>query len=203
MGTYTYGQTELDHLRKRDKKLGTAIDRIGMIEREVMPDTFTALVYNVASQQISAKAVETVWARMADRFGEITPGTIAGASEEEIQQCGMSRRKAGYIRGIGEAVAGGSLDLVGLSRRSDDEIIARLTALKGVGTWTAEMILIFSMCRPDVVSENDLAIRRGMTMLYGIDELTREAFDRYRKRYSPYGTVASLYLWEISHKTDW
>lgn len=198
-----YGPTELDYLKKRDKQLWDAIDRIGMIEREVMPDIFAALVYNVASQQISAKAVETVWARMVDRFGEITSESVSGATQDEIRQCGMSMRKAGYIRGIGAAVADGSLDLAGLSRLPDDKVIERLTALPGIGTWTAEMILIFSMCRPDVVSEKDLAIRRGMMMLYGIDTLSREAFFRYRKRYSPYGTVASLYLWEISHRKDW
>ena len=87
------------------------------------------------------------------------------------------------------------LDPDGLRELPDDEVIARLVALNGVGIWTAEMILIFSMERPDVVSWGDLAIRRGMMKLYGIGTLDRAAFDRYRKRYSPYGSVASLYLW--------
>ncbi|MDD1703531.1 MAG: DNA-3-methyladenine glycosylase [Methanoregula sp.] len=200
MGIFRYGRTELDHLRLRDKKLGSAIDEIGMIEREVTPDLFTALVASVASQQISAKAAETVWARMEDRFGAITPETIASATVEEIQQCGMSTRKAGYIKGIGVAVTEGSLDLPGLRDLPDGEIIARLSALNGVGTWTAEMILIFSMGRPDVVSWDDLAIRRGMMKLYGTTTLDKAQFGQYRKRYSPYGSVASLYLWEISHR---
>jgi len=77
-------------------------------------------------------------------------------------------------------------------------VIKRLVSLPGVGVWTAEMMLIFSLQRPDVVSWGDYGIRKGMMKLYGLDELTREQFDKYRKRYSPYGSVASLYLWEIA-----
>lgn len=200
MHTFRYGMTEISHLRKRDRKLGVAIDETGMIRRNVIPDIFSALVMSITSQQISAKAAETVWRRLEERFGAITPETIAAADAASIQQCGMSMRKAGYIKGIGEAVADGRLDPGGLRELSDDEVIARLSALNGVGIWTAEMILIFSMERPDVVSWGDLAIRRGMMKLYGIEILDRAAFDRYRKRYSPYGSVASLYLWEISHR---
>jgi len=200
MHTFRYGETEINHLKKRDRKLGAAITEIGMIERDVIPDLFTALVASVASQQISAKAAETVWRRMEERLGTITPSSIAGATPEEIQQCGMSMRKAGYIKGIGEAVTNGSLDLAGLHELSDDDVIARLSALSGVGIWTAEMLLIFSMERPDVLSWGDLAIRRGMMQLYGKSSIDRAAFERYRKRYSPYGSVASLYLWEISHR---
>jgi len=200
MQIFRYGSTEIDHLRARDKKLSQAIDEIGMIERRVIPDIFTALVASVASQQVSAKAAETVWGRMEKRFGTITPDTIAAATAEEIQQCGMSMRKAGYIKRIGDAVAGGDPDLATLPGLADEEVIARLTALNGVGVWTAEMMLIFSMQRPDVVSWGDLAIRRGMMRLYGKETLDRAAFDRYRRRYSPYGSVASLYLWAISHR---
>jgi DNA-3-methyladenine glycosylase II len=200
MHIFRYGSTETDHLRKRDKKLGQAIDEIGMIERPATPDLFIALIASVASQQVSAKAAETVWKRMEQRFVTITPETITAAAAEEIQQCGMSMRKAGYIKGIGDAVADGSLDLAGLYSLSDDEVITRLTALNGVGVWTAEMLLIFSIERPDVVSWGDFAIRRGMMRLYGRETLNRAQFERYRKRYSPFGSVASLYLWEISHR---
>ena len=200
MHTFRYGTAEISHLKKRDKKLGATIDEIGMVHRTVTPDLFTALIASVASQQISAKAAETVWARMEGRFGTITPATIAVASTEEIQQCGMSQRKAGYIRGIAEKVVDGDLDLDGLRQLPDDEVITRLSALNGVGVWTAEMLLIFSMERPDVLSWGDLAIRRGMMRLYGIEMIDRARFDRYRKRYSPCGSVASLYLWEISHR---
>lgn len=200
MQIFRYGPAEISYLTKRDRKLGDAISEIGRIERPVMPDLFEALVAGIASQQISAKAATTVWRRMEERFGRVSPETIAAAPADEIQQCGISMRKAGYIKRIGETVAGGSLSLDQLKTAPDEEVIARLTALSGVGIWTAEMLLIFSMERPDVVSWGDLAIRRGMMRLYGLGTLDREAFERYRRRYSPFGSVASLYLWEISHR---
>jgi 3-methyladenine DNA glycosylase/8-oxoguanine DNA glycosylase len=199
---FRYDCNATHHLKKRDKRLGAAIDEIGFIEREVTPDLFEALVAAIAGQQISAKAATTVWKRMVVRFGAITPETIASATTDDIRLCGMSLRKAGYIKGIGNAAASGSLDLKALHRLSDGEVIDRLTALNGVGRWTAEMLLIFSMERQDVVSFYDLAIRRGMMRLYGKDTIDRATFERYRKRYSPYGSVASLYLWEISHRDE-
>ena len=129
---------------------------------------------------------------------DITPRNIAHAEVASLQQCGLSMRKAGYIKGIGEAVFCGELNLSAFRDMPDDEIVKELSSLHGIGIWTAEMLLIFSLCRPDVVSWGDLAIRRGMINLYGLKELTKEQFDRYRKRYSPYGSVASLYLWELS-----
>ncbi|HOS68838.1 MAG TPA: DNA-3-methyladenine glycosylase 2 family protein [Bacillota bacterium] len=198
MHIFEYGQKEIDYLRKKDKKLGAAIDRIGMIKREVTPDTFAALVSSIVSQQISSKAADTVWNRLGLLLGTITPESIAKAEISEIQACGMSARKAGYIKGAAEAALSGQVDFNALHTLSDEEIIKKLSSLRGVGVWTAEMLLIFSLCRPDVVSFKDLAICRGMMNLYGIKEISREKFERYRKRYSPYGSVASLYLWALS-----
>lgn len=200
MRIFNYGQKEIDYLRKKDKKLCSAIDRIGRIEREVIPDLFTALVNSIVGQQISAKAAETVWNRVTGKLGEITPGTIAEIPADRIQQCGLSHRKVQYIKGIGQAVLDGRIDLELLKRSEDAGVISCLSSLNGIGKWTAEMLLIFSMERPDVVSWGDLAIQRGMMKLYGLKTLTKEQFDRYAKRYSPYGTVASLYLWEISRE---
>ena len=198
MEYFTYGETEIAHLKKRDKKLGAAIDSIGMIEREVTPDLFHALIFSVVGQQISSKAARTVCARLCDRIPELLPAHLAAAGVDDIQQCGMSLRKAAYIKGIAEAVHTGGLDLAALAALSDKEIVARLSALNGIGEWTAEMLLIFCLRRPDVVSWGDLAIRRGMMRLYNLRKLDREKFERYRKRYSPHGTVASLYLWALS-----
>jgi DNA-3-methyladenine glycosylase II len=200
MQYYTYGQTETDYLKRKDSELGAIIDATGMIRREVIPDLFAALINNIVSQQISAKAAVTVYTRIQERFGGITPETIAAASCEEIQKCGISMRKAGYIHNIGVVVHQQDLDLSALSSLPDDEVIRRLSSLSGVGRWTAEMLLIFSMERPDVVSWDDLAIRRGMMAVYGLTDLTKEQFERYRQRYSPYGTVASLYLWAAAHQ---
>lgn len=198
MPLFRYGNMELDHLKRKDKKLAAAIERIGAIECGIIPDLFTALINNIVGQQISNAASATVWNRMKDRFGEITPERLGSATLDEVQQCGLSFRKAGYIKEAGRAVAEGEIDLSALPDLPDAEVIRQLSSLRGVGEWTAEMMLIFSMERPDVVSRGDLAIRRGMMTLYGRKTLDNDAFGRYARRYSPFGSVASLYLWEIA-----
>jgi len=198
MPVFRYGSTELDHLKRKDKKLAAAIERIGTIECEIIPDLFTALISNIVGQQISNAASATVWGRMKERFGEITPARLDSAALEEVQQCGLSFRKAGYIKEAGRAVAAGEIDLSSLAALPDGDVIRRLSSLRGVGEWTAEMLLIFSMERPDVLSRGDLAIRRGMMTLYGRKTLDDDAFGRYARRYSPFGSTASLYLWEIA-----
>jgi len=195
---FKYGETEINYLKKKDKKLSVAIERIGIIEREVTPDLFTALVSSIVSQQISNKAASTVWGRLCNLLGDINPKSIIEADVAEIQKCGMSVRKATYIKNIGEKVYSCELNIEEFHNLSDSDIIQKLSALHGIGVWTAEMLLIFSMERPDVVSWGDLAIRRGMCNLYHHKELTKTQFDRYKKRYSPYGSVASLYLWALS-----
>lgn len=195
---FQYGETETEHLRKKDKKLGAAIERIGPIQREVDEDLFHALVSSIISQQISTKAAITIKGRLLEQLGEITPSTIARAHMADIQKCGMSMRKAGYVKGISEAVNSGEIDIDGLHALPDEDVIAKLTALHGVGVWTAEMMLLFSLQRPDIVSWGDLAIRRGMMNVYGLKVLTKADFEKYRKRYAPYGSTASLYLWACS-----
>jgi DNA-3-methyladenine glycosylase II len=194
---FEYGLKETDYLKSVDQTLGDAIKRMGKVEREVIPDLFAALVYAIVGQQISVKAAHTIWSRIQQRFGEITPQAIASVLMEEIQQCGLSTRKAGYIKSVGETVMRGEFNLMELYELPDDEVIKRLSALQGIGVWTAEMLLLNSMERPDIVSWGDIAIRRGMMNLYGLTNITKEQFETNKKRYSPYGSVASIYLWKL------
>lgn len=196
--SFVYDQKAVAYLKQVDPILGEAMNRLGMVEREVIPDLFAALIYSIIGQQISIKAVHTIWHRMQDRLAEITPQTITAATVEEIQQCGLSMRKAGYIKSISETVLCGDLDLRGLCELPDAEVIKRLSSLHGIGVWTAEMLLLNSMERPDVVSWGDIGIRRGMMNLYGLTEITKEQFEQYKKQYSPYGSTASIYLWKLS-----
>lgn len=195
---FRYGQAEIDHLKRRDRKLGGAIDAIGTIGREIRPDPFTALVMSIAGQQISNKAARAIRGRLETLFGDVTPERVAAVEVAEMQKCGLSGRKAEYIRGIADAALRGEISFSRLKDMADEEIIDTLSSLRGIGVWTAEMLLLFSLCRPDVVSWGDGAIRRGMMNLYGLKNLSKEQFQRYRKRYSPYGSVASLYLWALS-----
>ena len=198
MAIFAYGNVEIDYLKKRDKTLGAAIDTIGAIQREVNPDLFSALVRAIVGQQISSKAQATIWGRMKNSFGEITPQSILACTEAELQSCGITFRKVFYIRGAAEMVRDGKLDIGTLHLKSDEEVCTELSRLDGVGTWTAEMLMLFSMQRQDILSCGDLAILRGMRMLYRHRKVTRELFEKYRRRYSPYGSVASLYLWAIA-----
>jgi DNA-3-methyladenine glycosylase II len=198
MPYFEYGQKEIDHLKKKDKKLGAAIERIGMIERETKPDVFLAMVDSIISQQISSKAADTVLERLCGLLGDVTAARIAATETGLIQQCGMTMKKAGYIKNLAAVVQAGELDLHELRALPDAEVIKKLVTLDGIGVWTAEMLLLFALKRPDVVSYGDLAIRRGMMNLYGLKDLPKARFERYRKRYSPYGSVASLYLWKLA-----
>lgn len=198
MGYFQYGQKEVEYLKGKDKKLSAAIDRIGLIEREVTPEPFKALVFSIIAQQVSKKAAITVWNRFCELVGEVTPENIMKTDEQYIQKCGMTMKKVSYIKGIANSAISGEIDFNKLNSLTDEEIIKKLSSLHGVGVWTAEMLLIFSLNRPNVVSYKDLAICRGMMNLYGLKTLTKEQFDKYKRRYSPYGSVASLYLWELS-----
>lgn len=196
---FVYGHEATDYLKAKDKRLAEAIDRIGMIRRAVIPDLFSALVHSIIGQQISTKAHETLWARFIDRMGyPLIPSQIDAMSEAEIQQFGTTFRKAGYIKNMAHKVVTKELDIEALNDMDDEQVCEKLSELDGIGRWTAEMIMIFSMQRPDVVSYGDLAIRRGMCMLYHHRKLDTAKFLRYRRRYSPYGSVASLYLWAIA-----
>ena len=188
----------LAFLKRKDKRLGALIERLGPIRHEVEPDLFTALIDSIIAQQISGHAARAVSERLRAALGAVTPEAIAAADPSVIQQCGLSGRKVGYVRGIAQAALSGALDWESLRQAPDDELIRILSSLDGIGVWTAEMLMFFSLCRPDVLSWGDLGIRRGMALLYGDRELTRERFERRRKRYAPYGSVASLYFWALA-----
>lgn len=195
---FEYGDREINYLKSRDKLLAWAIDKIGHIHREVDSDLFSSVIHSIISQQISSSAQATVWKRLLNLVGFVDPVTICDRDREQLQECGMTFRKADYIKDFAEKVMNNQFDLDALNSLPDDEVIKKFTDLKGVGIWTAEMIMIFCMQRPDIVSFGDLGIHRGMRMLYNKKNIDRIAFDKYVKRYSPYGTTASLYLWAIA-----
>lgn len=194
---FIYGDEEKDYLKSWDKKMKAAIERIGHIERPAMPDLFLALIHSIVGQQISGAAHATVWRRFCEGC-DMTPQAIDALDEQTIQQFGMSLRKAQYIKGAARAVACGELDLDALHDMPDGEVARRLSALPGIGVWTAEMLMLFAMQRPDIFSYGDLGIRRGLMRLHGHKEMPKERFEMYRRRYSPYGSVASLYLWAVA-----
>lgn len=198
---FEYSDEAVDNLKARDAKLAAAIDAVGHVNREMMEedDLFAAVVHHIIAQQISSAAQATVWARLQNNLGEITPATVNAATIEQLQACGTTFKKAGYIKYFAERVESGAFDLEAVAHMGDAEAINALSQLPGIGTWTAEMLLLFCLGRMDILSFGDLAIQRGMRMVYHHRKITRQLFEKYRRRYSPYGSVASLYLWAISH----
>ena len=195
---FAYGTKETDYLSRKDKRLAAAIAQIGPIEREVDTDLFAAVVHHIIGQQISMKAQATIWQRMRDALGPVDAEHLLAAGVPQLQQLGMTFRKAEYITDFSQKIHDGTFDLQAVWQMPDDEAIRALSSLKGIGVWTAEMILLFCMQRPDVFSYDDLAIQRGLRMLYHHRNIDRKLFEKYRRRFSPYGSVASLYLWAIS-----
>ena len=195
---FQYGETEIAYLKQVDKRMAEVIDRIGKVERRVIPDLFAALVHSIVGQQISTKAHETIWRRMENALGQVTPEAIDRLSVEELQGFGITFKKAAYIRNATQQVLDGTLDIQSLYMMNDNEVCTRLSELDGIGVWSAEMLMLFSMQRPDILSFGDLAIQRGLRMVYHHRKITRELFEKYRRRFSPYNSVASLYLWAVA-----
>lgn len=169
-----------------------------MVQRKVNPHIFSALISSIIGQQISTKAALTVKNRLIDLVGSLKAEKINKLRIEEIQKCGMSTRKAEYIKDAAIASISKTIDFESLSKLEDKEFIKELTKLRGVGIWTAEMLLLHSLERKDILSYNDLGIRRGIESLYGIEKLTKKEFNKFKNTYTPYGSTASIYLWEIS-----
>lgn len=197
---FEYDDEAIAYLKAKDAKLAQAIDAVGHVYRELDEDLFSSVIHTIIGQQISTAAHRTVWKRMVAALGEVTPITIDEASIDELQSCGMTFRKAEYIKDFAHKVITGAFDLDAVATLDDKEAIEALCTLKGIGEWTAEMLLLFCLNRMDVLSFGDLGIHRGMRMVYHHRRITREKFEKYRRRFSPYGSVASLYFWAISHR---
>lgn len=195
---FEYGEKEISYLRQKDKRLCEVIDRIGHIDRAADLDLFSSVVHHILGQQISTKAQATIWQRMTESFGNVTAETVLSAGVPKLQSMGMTFRKAEYITDFAERVHIGAFDIDGIRELSDGDAIRKLASLKGIGVWTAEMILLFCLQRPNIFSYDDLAIQRGLRMIYHHRKMNRDLFEKYRRRFSPYCSVASLYIWAVA-----
>ena len=195
---FAYGEDELAYLRQKDKRLCEVIDRVGRVDRAVDTDLFSSVIHHIIGQQISTKAQATIWQRMRDTLDEVNAETVLAAGVPKLQGLGMTFRKAEYITDFAEKVHTGAFDLDAVERMSDEAAIRELICLKGIGVWTAEMILLFCLQRPDILSFHDLAIQRGLRMVYHHRKIDRKLFEKYRRRFHPYCSVASLYFWAVA-----
>ena len=189
----------IEYLRARDPILREIVDRVGRFALKKEPDVFTALVRAIVSQQISTGAARSIYGRLCERVGgenQLLRGLVALA-EDELRLAGISTQKARYLRDLAEKVASGTVVLEGMQKLSNEQIIAELTQVKGIGVWTVQMLLIFSLGRLDVFPSGDLGIRTAIQRLYrkrALPTKPRE-LQRFEKLWQPYASIASWYCW--------
>jgi 3-methyladenine DNA glycosylase/8-oxoguanine DNA glycosylase len=186
------------HLKRRDRKLASVIDKVG--DLEILPGfrPFDALIVSILYQQLAGTAAQAILNRFRALYGDRfpTPKEILETPDERLRMTGLSRRKVECLKDLSSKVAEGALDLDGLSRLGDEAVIAELDKVKGIGRWTAQMFLIFPLGRPDVLPAGDLGLRMAVKSLYGLKELPgEEEVEKIGAKWRPYRTVASLYLW--------
>jgi len=194
---YTPDSAEVRHIMVADATLGALIERVGPIEQSLEADLYSSLASAIVAQQLSDKAASTIWGRLvANLGGDPSPPRVLSADDATMRGAGLSGSKVSFLRDLAARVADGSLDLDRVAALPDDDVIAELTAVKGIGRWTAEMFLIFSLGRPDVLAIDDGALRSTVAWLYRLDgEDSRAAIARIGEAWAPYRTCASLYLW--------
>lgn len=187
----------LDHLREVDPRWVPIIEQIGPCRLKPKRDPFGTLVRAIIGQQISTIAAQTIDTRLRLLAGDPHhPERLVEQGLDAIRSCGLSGVKAQYVLNLAEAVRNGQLPVNRLGRLKDDEIKARLTSIKGIGPWTAEMFLIFSLNRPDVLSAGDLGIRAALRNFHGLGELPKPSeCERLTEAWRPYRSVAMWYLW--------
>lgn len=192
-----------EQLRRADPVLRALIDAGGPLRPEERTrgrpaDPYGALVRSIVGQQLSTKAARTIYERLCALFGggPPSPEQLLAADHEALRAAGLSNAKATYLRDLARHVVDGSLELDRLDELSDEEIIAELTAVKGLGRWTAEMFLIFHLGRPDVLPVDDLGIRRAVERAYGLGGLpSADELRAIAEPWRPQRTLACLYLW--------
>lgn len=191
------------HLREADPVLRRVIDELGpdgLHDRAGRPaDNYGALVRSIVGQQLSTKAALSIFNRLTDRFGGRTPTpseVLADDPEELRAAAGLSRAKVSFLRSLAEHVLDGSLELDRLNELRDDEVIAELVAVRGLGLWSAHMFLMFTLQRPDVLPVGDLGIRRAIKELYALDALPSPVeMEQIAEPWRPYRTIACRFLW--------
>jgi len=188
----------LAHLSRRDRRLQQVIQSVGPFRLKRQTNRYQSLLKAIVSQQISTAAARSVWKKIETlaETKSVTADAIVRLPDDVLRTAGLSGQKLRYIRDLTQRVHTRELKLSQLHRLSDEEVIQELTAVKGIGIWTAQMFLMFSLGRPDVLPHGDLGIQSAIKRLYDLPELPkRDECHRIAEPWRPYATVASWYLW--------
>jgi DNA-3-methyladenine glycosylase II len=193
---------EAEKFFAKDKYLGLLVEKYGpcRIKKSRQEAYFDDVAASIVGQQLSGKAADAIYKKVKKRVGKsesnslLSPAAILAVSDEELRLCGLSWAKVNYLKDLSQKVNGGVVNLKTINESNDEDVIAKLTEVKGVGRWTAEMFLIFSLAHPDVFPVDDLGIHKGMEKLLG-KKLTKAEMLAFSLRWKPYRTVASWYIW--------
>lgn len=188
---------KVQYLVKSDEKLGKLLKYIRTSELTIEKNGFQCLVKYIIGQQISDKARETIWQRLCVTLGDVMPDIILSTEISELRSLGLSGRKAEYIKSLAVSASEKVIDFEEYRVLSNKEIIDKLTELKGIGQWTEEMYLIFSLGRENVLSKQDRTIRRAIQWMYNLESIpSAEELTEYFSNWIKYATIVSSYLWK-------
>ena len=188
------------HLRSADPVVGDLIDQFGPYRPRPSPDPYGALVRTILFQQLAGAAASAIMRRVFAIFGDEertpTPHDFLHVSEADLRAAGLSRQKTSYLRDLAKHVADGCLDFEALASLEDTTVVDQLTAVRGLGEWSAQMFLMFHLGRPDVLPVGDLGVRKGMQTAYGLrKEPSRKRAQQIGAPWAPYRSVGSWYMW--------
>ena len=191
------------HFKKVDKILHKASQEFDIKDLVPSDDIFQDIVWTIIGQQLSGKAADTIFERFQKLFpnGKISAKKILALKEEKMRKCGLSGGKTRALQSLAEHIVSGKIKMKNLAGLSDDAVTAELTQVKGIGPWTAQMILMSSLAREDIFSKGDLGLRKGLMILYGMKNPPSEKkMDSITALWSPYRTYAAKVLWRVADK---
>ncbi len=191
----------LEHLKKTDPRFGILIDRFGKPDYKLNENYFEALVKSIVYQQLSGKAAFTIYTRFLDLFKSKdfpSPKQVLRNSDQQYRSIGLSRQKTCYVKEIANAFDDNEIIPEDIPKMEDDEIRNLLIKIKGIGPWTIDMFLMFTLNRPDILPLSDLGIQKGMTLFFQLDEIPEIQFmDRQAEKWRPFRTTAAWYMWKL------
>jgi DNA-3-methyladenine glycosylase II len=194
--TPSYWPQAAEELSQRDAVLRALIRNSDGLQLHSRGDAFMTLARSIVGQQISVPAAESVWQKLLESVGALGPAAIARMDPARLRACGLSNTKSGYLIDLAEHFLDGSLDVARWGERDDEQLVEELTLVKGIGRWTAEMLLIFFMMRPDILPIDDIALQRAMSLHYNNGRpLSKLKMRQIAQRWQPWRTVATWYLW--------
>jgi DNA-3-methyladenine glycosylase II len=192
----------VSHFEKSDPTIAALLLKFGEYEIPQRGDYYNALIRSIVGQQVSVKAAQSVFEKLEARYnGILDPGILAQSTQEELRECGISRQKYSYIVDLSDKFMNQTELFEDLVNMQDEEVITALTSVKGIGVWTAQMFLMFTLARLDVFPVDDLAIRTAMAKQFGFkrDEVKRAKYHKLSEPWAPYRSVACWYLWKSLH----